>query len=405
MKKNLEIYIHIPFCRQKCAYCDFLSFPDYNEKYIDSIKREIAGKAEAFNLKDEYIISTIFIGGGTPSFIEADDIVSIIDTLYKNIEVDINAEITIETNPGTLNKSKLKAYKGIGINRLSIGLQSVNNAELKRLGRIHTYEEFLNNYYLARETGFENINIDLMSALPNQTIESFNNTLKTIITLNPEHISAYSLIIEEGTKFYELYSGHRELLPSEEAEREMYYNTKALLAAGGYERYEVSNYAKPGFECRHNIGYWRRNEYIGFGIGAASLINSTRFTNIRDIHKYIQFLDNNKSDTTGYQALYYFQNADFGQAQETGSISIYCEQNKLSVNEQMEEFMFLGLRMMVGISINEFENSFNCLFEEVYGKVLNKLINEELVIKNDDRIFLSERGIDVSNYVLSEFLI
>lgn len=388
MKKNLEIYIHIPFCKQKCAYCDFLSFPVYNEKYIDSIKREIAGKAEAFNLKDEYIISTIFIGGGTPSFIEADDIVSIIDTLYKNIEVDINTEITIETNPGTLNKSKLKAYKGIGINRLSIGLQSVNNAELKKLGRIHTYEEFLNNYYLARETGFENINIDLMSALPNQTIESFNNTLKTIITLNPEHISAYGLIIEEGTKFYELYSGHSELLPSEEAEREMYYNTKALLAAGGYERYEISNYAKSGFECRHNIGYWRRREYIGFGIGAASLLNNTRYTNICDIHKYIQLLDNccvksNKGDF----------------------LSIFEEQNKLTVNEQMEEFMFLGLRMMEGISINEFENSFNCLFEEVYGRVLNKLINEELVIKNNDRIFLSERGIDVSNYVLSEFLI
>lgn len=388
MKKKLEIYIHIPFCKQKCAYCDFLSFTDYNERYIDSIKKEIVKKSEAFKLRDQYIITTIFIGGGTPSFIEAGNIVSILDTIYENIEVDKETEITIEANPGTLDRIKLKAYKSIGINRLSIGLQSVNNDELKRLGRIHTYEEFLNNYYIARETGFENINIDLMSALPNQTVKSFDNTLKTVIGLKPEHISAYSLIIEEGTKFFDLYNSHSELLPSEEAEREMYYDSKALLAAGGYERYEISNYAKQGFECRHNTGYWRRNEYIGFGIGAASLINNTRFTNIRDINKYIHFLAE-----------------DCEQAKETVNLSIYEEQNSLTVNEQMEEFMFLGLRMMDGISINEFENSFNCLFESVYGNVLNKLISEELIIKNSDRIFLSERGIDVSNYVLSEFLI
>jgi oxygen-independent coproporphyrinogen-3 oxidase len=276
--RELGIYIHIPFCVKKCAYCDFLSAPateEMKQEYINALLTEI--KSYSGNTK-EYIVPNIFFGGGTPSCISADAVLSIMEAIREVFAVDIERlEATIEVNPGTVTRDKLEQYKNAGINRLSFGLQSTNDEELKLLGRIHTFEQFLENYHLARELGFHNINIDLMSALPGQTLSSWENTLETVLKLKPEHISAYSLIIEEGTQFYDLYrpgtKGAAEL-PDEDTDRLMYQRTKEILELNGYRRYEISNYAKPGFECRHNSSYWIGTDYLGVGLGASSLLYS-----------------------------------------------------------------------------------------------------------------------------------
>ncbi len=378
MKKEKEIYIHIPFCVKKCAYCDFLSGTQDGatiEKYVDKLVEEIRVHKPA-------TVSSIFLGGGTPSVLEPSQIFKIFKALNCTFEIEKDAEITIEANPGTVTVEKLQAYKQSGINRISFGLQSTNNKELKLLGRIHTYEEFLESYQLARECGFENINVDLISAIPKQTLASWEETLQKVIALKPEHISAYSLIVEEGTPFAKMYGegcpSERDL-PSEEVERAIYYKTEELLFQAGYHRYEISNYAKVGKECKHNLGYWERKEYLGIGLGAASLIDDTRYKNTDDLLFYLE----HSSDLHAIQ-----ENVE-----------------KLSLEEQMEEFMFLGLRKMEGVSADEFANIFGKTMEECYGEQIQKLIAQGLLEQKDDRLMLTSQGIDVSNYVFSLFLI
>lgn len=403
-RNPIGIYIHIPFCEAKCAYCDFLSGPSSNEnkkRYVDALVEQIK---EYSYLNEEYYIRTIFIGGGTPSSIDPMDIRRILGTVYEVFDIeniysgdentkqtlqDSNKiEITIEANPGTLNKDKLLIYKEAGINRISMGLQSVNDKELKLLGRIHTYDQFEENYHLARKCGFTNINIDLMSAFPGQTIDTWERTLKTIIELNPEHISAYSLIIEEGTSFFERYANGSEL-PSEDEDRQMYYLTKKLLREAGYERYEISNYAKPGFESKHNSSYWERIDYIGFGLGASSCLNNARFHNEEDLALYIEEgIGVRKDNSVSF-------NGRFARK----------ELQQLTLKEQMEECMFLGLRMMKGVALNQFEQQFEVQFDKVYGKIVKEMVSDGLLVIKDHHLILTERGIDLSNYVMSEFLL
>jgi len=396
MKKPMQLYIHIPFCVKKCAYCDFLSFATdekTQDAYVKALQKELDFYGSKYN--DRYI-STIFIGGGTPSWLAERSIVSIMECVYRNFEVASDAEITIECNPGTVSDEKFAAYKKVGINRLSIGLQSANNEELKSLGRIHTYEQFLRTYDKARHHGFNNINVDLMSALPGQTPEGFINSLKKVVRLKPEHISAYSLIIEEGTPFYEKYQKDVELreagqqtmlLPTEEEEYLTTKRTQELLQAEGYHWYEISNFAKPGKECRHNIGYWKRADYLGVGLGAASLIDNVRYSNISDLYDYIACPTKSTMETSLNQ-----WNA------------VECME-KVSRDAQMEEFMFLGLRMVDGFHRDEFEQNFGIAIEGVYGIELKRLQQEELLLQKEGRIRLTEKGIDISNYALSQFLL
>ncbi|MFA9378575.1 MAG: radical SAM family heme chaperone HemW [Lachnotalea sp.] len=380
LEKELEIYIHIPFCKKKCNYCDFLSFSQYNPLYIPALLEEIEyAKIETSETQKD-IVKTIFFGGGTPSILEGADITNILKRIYNRFEIDKDVEITIEINPGTITRERLEIYKKAGINRISFGLQTTNNKELQELGRIHTYEEFLQNYKIAREIGFLNINVDLLSAIPGQTVESWNEVLSNVVSLSPEHISAYSLIIEQGTKFYDKYNIDKEGLPTEEEERQMYYSTKKILEEAGYNRYEISNYSKSGYECRHNLGYWERVNYIGYGLGASSLINHTRFSNISDMNEYLEGVKNK-------------------------CISLHREWDYLSIQAEMEEFMFLGLRIMQGVSVAKFEEVFQTKIRKVYGSCLDKLVQENLIETDGNRISLTEKGIDLSNYVLSEFLL
>ena len=366
MKKSLGIYIHIPFCVRKCKYCDFLSGPvgkDVQEKYVEILLCEIEQYKEV--LKNS-CTDTVFFGGGTPSILDGEDIARIMEKLYAAGNISETAEISIEANPGTVAEEKLLLWKKAGINRISFGLQSADNEELKRLGRIHTWEEFEENYHLARNCGFENINVDLMSALPGQTVKTWKKTMEKVVSLKPEHISAYSLIIEEGTPFYEAYAEHPELLPTEEEEREMYYETKTFLASKGYERYEISNYAKPGNECRHNLSYWERVDYLGLGLGAASLLGEVRKSNQTDLSEYL------KGNFVG-------------------------EEDILDKTAAMEEYFFLGLRKMQGVDWTPYQAQ--------YEKIVQKLAVEGLIEQDGDYIRLTELGIDVSNYVLAEFLV
>ena len=382
--KSLELYVHIPFCVRKCEYCDFLSAPagaDTQQEYVRNLLLEIEQKGVRCT---DYEVTTIFFGGGTPSILKAGWIADILNAIHRNFKVRKDAEITIECNPGTLTFEKLSIYKSAGINRISVGLQSASDAELRELGRIHTYEDFLKSYDLIRKKGFSNVNIDLMAALPGQTLKSYEQTLRRVLALKPEHIPAYSLIIEEGTPFYEKYEADEllrekgekpQMLPSEETERLMYERTKELLLAHGYERYEISNYARRGYACRHNIGYWRRENYLGFGLGSASLLENERFHNTTDLTDYL------------------------------GGDYLAYEQEKLDKKSQMEEFMFLGLRMTDGISTECFRQTFGLTVELVYGPVLEQQIADQLLRKEDGRIFLTERGLDVSNYVMAQFLL
>ncbi|MBQ4560659.1 MAG: oxygen-independent coproporphyrinogen III oxidase [Tyzzerella sp.] len=383
-KKELELYIHIPFCVKKCAYCDFLSGPQDEEtieRYVASLLDEIRAHGSKPELVTSCEITSIFLGGGTPSILNVTQIQRIFEALRYNFMISQDTEITIEANPGTVTREKLLAYRACGINRISFGLQSTNSEELKLLGRIHTYGEFLESFHLARECGFDNINVDLISAIPKQTVESWEETLQNVIKLNPEHISAYSLIVEEGTMFAKVYGegcpGEKDL-PNEEEERAIYYRTEELLKEAGYHRYEISNYAKEAKECRHNLGYWERKEYLGIGLGSASLIKHTRYSNTSDLGKYIKY------------------------AKEPDKIKEDIQ--LLSSQEQMEEFMFLGLRKMEGVLEREFEEYFGVNIDEVYSEQLNKLIEEHLLDRKDGRIMLTERGIDVSNSVFAEFI-
>lgn len=384
--RKLQLYVHIPFCVQKCAYCDFLSAPaerDTQEEYVQALIKEIYGYR---SLGKDCQVSTIFIGGGTPSLLHSEQIRAIFQALRSVFEITRDAEITIEANPGTVSKEKLQAWKLAGINRISFGLQSADDGELKMLGRIHTFAQFQESYRMAAEAGFDNINVDLISAIPGQSVESWRRTLCTTagLTPPPAHISAYSLIVEPGTPFYEWYgegtamAGYPQL-PDEESERLMYEETQEVLERFGYFRYEISNYARPGKECRHNLGYWERKEYLGIGLGAASLLDNTRYHLITDLSSYIK-----KS----------------GAGEE-----IREDIEQLSQNDRMEEFMFLGLRKMKGVSRREFEELFGETMDHVYGKQIEKLTENGLLIDAGERIYLSGRGIDISNYVFEQFLL
>ena len=382
-KKELELYLHIPFCVKKCNYCDFFSASgseEEQEAYVQAMVQEIHLYQEKFR---PYEVKTIFLGGGTPSLLSGSQTERIFQSLHDSFEIARDAEITMEMNPGTVDLQKLKQYKEIGVNRLSIGLQSAQNRELKMLGRIHTFEDFLETWKEVEKAGFENRNIDLMSALPGQKLETWEDTLRKVLALQPEHISAYSLILEEGTPFYNWYESGRFNagdweLPTEEEEYTMGERTIQILQEAGMHRYEISNYAKPGKECRHNLGYWNRTEYLGIGAGSSSLIGETRFNHIRDRKEYIEMIRRGEDVDT--------------------------EQEFLSTESQMEEFMYLGLRKTEGISRTAFQDYFQKSLDEIYGTVIEKLNDEKLLECDGDRVRLSHRGMDVSNWVLAEFV-
>lgn len=376
--KELGIYIHIPFCKSKCSYCDFISFANKEkkvEKYIECLKKEIKNKEV-----DNCIVDTIYIGGGTPSFIESKYIKEILELVKSRFKIKEEAEITIEVNPGTVNEEKLKDYKETGINRISIGLQSTNNKILKQIGRIHTYEEFLNTYNLVRKVGFRNINVDLMLALPNQTLEELEESIEKVIKLNPEHISIYSLILEDGTKMEELVNNKKIQLPSDELERKMYWNIKNKLEQNGYTHYEISNFSKKGFESKHNMNCWKQKEYLGFGLAAHSYINNERFCNTNNIEEYIKNIENNNIKS---------------------NIEICEIQNE---EEKKKEYMLLGLRKLEGVNIGEFKNKFvdNPIY--LYRKELEKLVNEDLIEIDLNNIKLTNKGLDLANLVWKEFI-
>lgn len=380
MKKELELYLHIPFCVSKCKYCDFLSAPSGEEQrqiYVERLCRRIRYWSDVIH-NYGYEIVSIFVGGGTPSILTEAQITQVFEAVYESFPIREDAEITLEMNPGTDVKDKLPVYRKLGINRLSMGLQSADNKELKCLGRIHTYEDFRQVYQWAREAGFTNVNVDLMSAIPGQTLESYEDTLRKVADLEPEHISAYSLIIEEGTPFYERYGEgrHAEELPDEDTERQMYVRTGEILEDYGYHRYEISNYAKDGYECRHNLGYWDRKEYLGLGAGASSLMDHIRWKEPDHIGPSTGLVLEEREDFT-----------------------------RLRRKDEMEEFMFLGMRKINGVSEYDFYKSFRVSMDEIYKESIENLIKEGLLVREEDRIRLTDQGIDLSNYALSQFLL
>ena len=373
--KELGIYVHIPFCKSKCIYCDFISFQGKEEmiaKYIDTLLEEIS----TCDLnKEEYLVKTIYFGGGTPSFIDSKNIESILNILKEKFNLSSDVEITIEVNPGTVTKEKLTEYFRCGINRLSIGLQSTNDNLLKLIGRIHTYQEFLDTYNFAREVGFKNINVDLILGLPTETLQDIEEDLNKIVSLNPEHISCYSLIVEEGTKLEEKIKNRELMLLPEELERKMYWKIKNTLEEKGYIHYEISNFARLGYESKHNLACWNQEEYIGFGLAAHSYINNKRYSNTEDLDKYIEQKGLNKNV------------------------------NEIQDKEaKMKEFMLLGLRKISGVKISEFKNRFveNPIYK--YRDILSKLVEEELIEIGLDDIKLTNKGIDFANIVWEEFV-
>lgn len=410
----LELYIHIPFCVRKCNYCDFLSFPagkEIVERYVRALEEEIRRTGEAVygqngrlgetvygqnGRPEEAVygragggktevrpgsapkISTVFVGGGTPSVLEPEQIRNLFSCLRESFLLEADAEISMEGNPGTLNREKLSVCREAGINRLSLGLQSADDGLLQTLGRIHTWEQFLYNYQDARQAGFRNINIDLMSSLPGQSLENYVKTLETVTALEPEHISSYSLILEEGTPFFASEEIRRQL-PDENTDREMYEKTKEILHEKGYERYEISNYAKPGFACRHNLGYWDEVPYLGLGLGASSYYKNARFSNETDIRTYMEnpfvpFLGRNDYEC--------------------------CNEKS-----RMEDYMIFGLRKMAGVSLSRFEKEFGTAAEEIYGGVIDRYVGMGLLVLEGDRLRLTDAGIDVSNRIFEDFLL
>ena len=373
--RDISLYIHIPFCKQKCFYCDF---PSYSGKeglmneYIEALSSEILQKGK------EYRISSIFIGGGTPSYLNDSSLEKLLGTLNKlNLKDDL--EFTVECNPGTLNEKNLNIMKKYNVNRISMGLQSTKNSLLKDIGRIHSYEEFEENYFLARKLGFNNINADLMFGLPNQTIEDWECSLRKVAELELDHISAYSLIIEEGTRFYNLYEEDKLNLPEEDKERIMYLTTKDILNGYGYHQYEISNYSKKGKECFHNKVYWKCDEYLGMGVSASSFIDKKRSKNMDNIQEYIKRINNKES--------------------------VIEEIHVNDIKDDMEEFLFMGLRMIKGIKLEEFKERFNKDIYEVYGEIIEKNIKKGLLIHNSGNLYLTSHGIEISNYVMSDFIL
>lgn len=377
--KEIGIYIHIPFCKRKCFYCDFCSFEcnrNIHKEYVKALINEI----RAFNvdLKERVIVKTLYIGGGTPSFIDAEYIQQIVDELRKKYDFDEFVEATIEVNPGTASFQKIKMYKEIGFNRISIGLQSTNDKLLSLVGRIHSYNEFEITYDIVREVGFKNINVDLMIGLPTQTIEDVKDSLNKIIKKKPEHISVYSLILEDGTELKKLIDSNQLELPEEDIERSMYWQVKETLEKNGYEHYEISNFSKPGFQSKHNTDCWNQKEYFAFGLAAHSYFNNIRYANTTNLKEYIEN-DNNE---------------------------IFCRRIEEVQDKQikMNEFVILGLRMVKGFSTKIFEKKFQVKFEDVYEKEVNKLLKMGLIELKKDTVYLTNKGIDFANIVWSEFV-
>ena len=381
-KKELGIYMHIPFCKQKCNYCDFISYTNKCEKienYIECLEKEI----DKFDYRN-YNVTTIYIGGGTPSYIDSKYIKQIMNSIYKKLQLEKNelkeVEITIEVNPGTVTKGKLQDYKDVGINRISIGLQCVQDRLLKILGRIHTFEDFINTYNLAKEVGFENINVDLMLGFPDQSIEDIKESLNQIIKLNPNHVSTYSLIVEEGTKIFNQIENNELQLPDEELERNMYWYVKNTLELNGYNHYEISNFSKKGKESKHNMNCWNQEEYIGFGIAAHSYISNIRFSNTNNLEEYIKNITNNELEK-----------------------NIIIEEEQ-TLEDKKREFMMLGFRKIEGVNISKFKEKFvdNPIF--IYREKLNKLVEEGLIEIDLNNIRLTNKGIDFANLVFEEFI-
>ncbi|MBR1854683.1 MAG: radical SAM family heme chaperone HemW [Lachnospiraceae bacterium] len=437
-QRELELYLHIPFCVRKCKYCDFLSAPadaQVQNAYMEALRREVqesadkawvpmaekadgadkawvpmAQKADGADMETvispgQCEVTSIYIGGGTPSVVNPAWITRLMTCIRECYSVAEQAEITLEINPGTVTRESLLQYKQTGINRLSIGCQSTDDGELARIGRIHTFAQFLDAYRWAREAGFANVNVDLMNALPGQEMADVERNLERLLMISPrpEHISVYSLIVEEETPFYQMWEkGELAVgamrLPDEELEREMYWRTAEYLKAQGYEHYEISNFALPGCESRHNCGYWERRDYLGFGLGAASLYGGMRFSNTRDLREYMAIWSGTQGERIKAQGK---------RLEDRGREQI----EQLSVQDEMEETMFLGLRMAKGVSVYRFREQFGCELEEVYGAELEESIREGLMEKKvgagadrDARYVLTARGVDVSNYVMAKFL-
>lgn len=433
MREPVSLYLHIPFCIRKCNYCDFLSAPqpeEIRERYVRALLREIKAAAEALRpltsgrpdknslpcisapkapggaspkSEPRTPVGTVFFGGGTPSLLTAGQLRRIMEALFDRFAVLPDAEISMEANPGTVDEDSLRRYREAGINRLSIGVQSLDDGELRLLGRIHTAKEAREAFFSARKAGFDNISLDLMSALPGQTFESWSGTLREAASWEPEHISAYSLIIEPGTPFARWFeeedpSGRGlPALPGEDEDRRMYHYTLQFLAERGYRRYEISNYARPGRECRHNIVYWTGRPYLGFGIGAASYMNGTRFSNISDLGKYLDILE---AGDRGRRK----PSAAAGPRTGAPVAALRTDVHILTEAERMEEFMFLGLRMTGGVRFRDFRERFGAELEEVYGGVLSRHLAGGVLERTPGGVRLTGRGLDISNYVLADYL-
>ncbi len=374
----LGLYIHIPFCVRKCKYCDFNSFKlniDEKKKYLSALSKEMELYKEKIGQKE---IDSIFVGGGTPSILNEEEIKILFDNINLNFKIKEDAEITMECNPGTLTLNKLKTMKKCGVNRLSIGLQAVQNHHLKYIGRIHTFEEFEKNYHEAKKVGFDNINIDLMYALPNQTKEDWMESLEKVVNLNPTHISAYSLILEENTELFDMYERKEFKLLDEDTDIEMYEYTINYLKSHGYNQYEISNYAKEGFECKHNILYWKCENYVGIGTSASGFLDEIRYNNLCEIDKYEELILNGKKPIEW--------------------------EEKLSIKDKIEESIFLGLRMNEGIKFKDFKNKYDFNFLEEYKNEIEKLTKLQLIDINETGMKLTQKGKEISNSVFVEFI-
>lgn len=374
MKDKISLYIHIPFCVRKCLYCDFPSFSGMESIFDDYVRMLCREIDETYSDYRGMEVKSIFVGGGTPSVLPPALLGRISDKIFSRFDVDSKAEITIETNPGTLDAKKLAEMKSMYFNRLSMGLQAWQDRLLKKLGRIHTADEFETNFLQARDAGFKNINVDLMFALPAQSLDDWQETLEKVIKLRPEHISAYSLIIEEGTPFFDMFDRGELKETDEDTDRKMYYLAKEMLSDKSYKQYEISNFAKEGFECYHNKVYWRTEEYQGFGLGAHSYADGVRFHNTYDMKEYLR------------------------------GEGLRLDKEFLSLQEKQEEFMFMGLRMNEGVSEAEFLRRFGESMDSVYGDEIKELISEELLVKKDGRLSLTDRGVDISNSVFEKFI-
>ncbi|MCD2347531.1 radical SAM family heme chaperone HemW [Clostridium guangxiense] len=372
---KLGLYIHIPFCKKKCLYCDFPSYSCMEKYMLDYVKAlclEIENKCKGKRF------NTIFIGGGTPSYLSMEAWEILKETLHK-VNKHEDCEFTVECNPGSFDKDKLEVIKTAGANRISIGLQACQNELLASLGRIHNFSEFLKGFEMARNIGFKNINVDLMFAIPGQSFEQWKETLEKVSNLNPEHISCYSLIVEEGTPFYKMKEEGKLALPEEDVEVKMYNFTVEFLRDNGYKQYEISNFSKEHKECKHNLIYWSMDEYIGCGASAHSYFNNIRNKNESNVKRYIE------------KILSY----------EDTSV----EKHENSTKDNMEEFMFLGLRKTNGIRISDFKSKFNVNIYDIYGAVVNKYEKLGLIKIESDKVFLTEKAVHISNTIMSDFIL